>query len=141
VNFLNQDETALLESDFLYTQVSQIPNAGLGLFTAIKLYKDEEIAIFEGETLSQKEADKRAKNLEDQYFISLLNGKILDSKHVDCFAKFANDATSDTVPFKNNAKITLNEVGKVCLIATKTIKANDEIFCSYGKAYWGKNNQ
>jgi len=34
------------ESDYLYTDPSQIPNAGLGLFTAIKLFKEEQIAVF-----------------------------------------------------------------------------------------------
>jgi hypothetical protein len=36
------------ESDYLYTDPSQIPNAGLGLFSAIKLFKGEQIAVFEG---------------------------------------------------------------------------------------------
>jgi uncharacterized protein len=136
MNLLNQDEVPISESDYLYTNVSQIPNAGMGLYSALKLFKDEQIAVFEGEILSQKEANKRAKNKEDQYFINLLNGKILDSKHKDCFAKYANDATGFIINFKNNAKIAIIEVGKVCLIATKTIQVNEEIFCSYGKAYW-----
>ena len=48
------------ESDYLYTDHSQIPNAGLGLFTAIKLFKGEQIAVFEGELLTHAEAKHRA---------------------------------------------------------------------------------
>ncbi len=125
------------ESDYLYTDTSQIQNAGLGLYTAIKLFKEEQIAVFEGELLSDDEAEKRALLREDQYFISLLNGKTMDSKHTDCFAKYANDATGTQTVFKNNCIITLNDEQQVCLVATKTIKAGEEIFCSYGTEYWG----
>jgi SET domain-containing protein len=124
------------ESDYLYTDPSQIPNAGLGLFTAIKLFKGEQIAVFEGELLTHAVAKHRAERKEDQYFISLLNGKTMDSKHTDCFAKYANDATGTQTAFKNNCIITLNDEQQVCLVATKTIKAGEEIFCSYGKDYW-----
>jgi SET domain-containing protein len=128
------------ESDYLYTGVSQIANAGLGLFTAIKIFKDEQIAVFEGEILSHKEAEKRAEQNEDQYFISLINGKTLDSKNKNCFAKFANDSKGSETAFKNNCKITLNEQDQVCLVASKTIQAGEEIFTSYGKVYWKKHS-
>jgi SET domain-containing protein len=129
----------LAESEYLYIETSQLPNAGNGLFTAILLEKNDIISYFKGEILTNKEADKRIKEKKDQYFISLLNGSIMDSMQTDCFAKYANDAEgfSNTL-FSNNAKITLDEENKVCLIATKTIKANEEIFCSYGKKYWKK---
>jgi hypothetical protein len=122
------------ESDFLYLQASNIPNAGQGLFTAIKIYKDEIISIYTGEVLSTKESNKRAEIGENQYFITMLNGKISDSKHTPGFAKYANDAHLSV--FKNNAKIALNDKNQVCLIATKNISKYTEILTSYGKAYW-----
>lgn len=127
------------EGDYLYTDVSQIANAGIGLYSAIKIFKDEQIAVFEGELLTHQEAEKRAKQNEDQYFISLLNGKTLDSKNKNCFAKFANDAKGSETVFKNNCKITLNDQNQVCLVASKTIQTGEEIFTSYGKAYWKKH--
>ena len=33
------------ESDYLYIKESQIPHAGNGLYTAIKIYKDEIISL------------------------------------------------------------------------------------------------
>ena len=131
-----------LEEDYLYVQQSQIPNSGKGLFTAIKIYKEEVITLFKGKILSDKEAETLAKLGQDQYFINLLDGTILDSNFVECFAKYANDASGFGVSeFKNNAKIALDEEENVCLIALKNIKPLEEIFCSYGKSYWKKHGK
>jgi len=131
-----------LEEEYLYIQQSQIPNSGKGLFTAIKIYKDEVITLFKGKVLSDSEAETIAKSGNDQYFINLLDGSILDSNFVECFAKYANDATGFSASeFKNNAKIALDDDDNVCLIALKNIKASEEIFCSYGKSYWKKHGK
>lgn len=128
------------ESDYLYVAKSQLTNSGNGLFTAIALYKDEIIAQFKGEILSDKEATIRINNAEDKYFMNLLNGKILDCMHTDCFAKYANDAEGfSKSDFKNNAKITLDDNNNVCLMAIKKLKSGEEIFCHYGKKYWKKH--
>ena len=138
----NLDSNAInaSESDYLYTQTSQLENSGNGLFTAIPIFKDEIIAIFLGEILDLQAANERAKNGLDKYFIVMLNGHVLDSLPVFCFAKFANDASGFAqTSFKNNAKITLDENNNVCLVATRKIKQNEEIFCSYGAKYWKKH--
>ena len=128
------------ESDYLYINPSQIPNSGTGLFTAITIYKEEVISVFKGKILTQKEAEISAKIGNDKYFINLLDGTIMDSMPVKCFAKYANDATGfSKSDFKNNAKIALDESNNVCLIATRSIKQEEEIFCSYGKKYWKKH--
>ena len=41
--------------------------------------------------------------------------------------------------YKNNAKITIDELDNICLVATKKIKSSEEIFCGYGKKYWDKH--
>jgi hypothetical protein len=128
------------EEDYLYIQKSQIENSGNGLFTAIEVYKEEIISIFKGKTITNTEAESIVKLNEDKYFINLLDGTILDSNNVDCFAKYANDSNGFIKSkYKNNSKITLDESNNVCLIATKNIKSNEEIFCSYGKRYWKKH--
>lgn len=128
------------ESDYLYTAVSQLPNAGKGLYTAIAIYKDEVISVFKGEVLTDKQAEERASKNEDQYFINKLDGRILDSMHVDCFAKYANDASGlGNADFKNNTKIALDDDNNICIIATRKIKVGEELFCSYGKRYWKKH--
>ncbi len=138
---MNSNAIDAPESDYLFIQLSQLPNSGRGLFTAIDIYKDEIISIFKGEVLSHSEAEIRIRNGADTYFMNLLNGTILDCKNTDCFAKFANDANGFLKShFKNNAKITLDENQNVCLIAIRKIKSGEEIFCDYGKKYWKKHS-
>lgn len=128
------------EADYLYIKPSQIVDAGNGLFTAIDIYKNEIITLFKGEIITDKEAEQRAKQNNNRYFINMLDGSVMDSMHTDCFAKYANDAKGlISSPFKNNAIITLDNCNNVCLKAIKKIKAGEEVFCSYGKAYWNKH--
>lgn len=125
------------EEDYLYTDTSQIENAGMGLFTAIRIYKNEIIAVFDGEIIDEQTRLIRINKKENAYFIVLINGKVLDSMHSNCFAKFANDANGTTKSaFKNNSFISLDEHDRPCIVATRTIKIGEEIFCSYGENYW-----
>lgn len=125
------------EADYLYLKASGIINSGKGLFTSIRIYKNEVISLFKGEILSHKEAAFRAQLKQDGYFISMLDGSIMDSMHIKCFAKYANDSEGfKKSSYKNNSKIALDENNKVCLVATRDIKIHEEIFCGYGKAYW-----
>ena len=127
------------ESDYLYIQTSQLPNSGKGLFTAIAIYKEEIIALFNGEILSDEEVAIRSKKGNDAYFMNLLNGSILDCMTTYGFAKYANDANGFSKSnFTNNAKIALDENNNVCLISIRKIKSGEEIFCDYGKNYWKK---
>jgi len=128
------------EEDYLYIKESQIEGAGKGLFTAIKIFKDEVISVFRGEILTSIEIKKRMKNNADNYFINMVDGRIMDSMNVKCFAKYANDAEGiSKSTFKNNSKISLDENDNVCIVASRNIKAGEEIFCSYGKQYWAKS--
>ena len=125
------------EKEYLYIQDSQIAGSGKGLFTAISIYKDEVITLFKGEILTGLEARIRSKKGEDAYFINLLDGKILDSMNVKCFAKYANDAMGFVkTKFKINSEISLDENDNVCIVSHRNIKVGEEIFCSYGKPYW-----
>lgn len=133
------DVLELKESDYLYTKVSQIPNSGMGLFTSIDINKNEIISKFSGEILSDEEAEKRFLSDDDQYFMSLPSGEMLDCKRTNCFAKYANDAEGIPSKFKNNAFIGLDDNGEVVLIAKCNIKSGDEIFTGYGKEYWKRH--
>ena len=125
------------ENDYLYIKTSQLPNAGKGLYTSIDIFKDEIIATFKGKRLSNKEAARLAKENKNGYFINMLDGSILDSKDVHCFAKYANDPQGlKRTSFPYNAEISLDDNEQVCLIAIKKIKPEEEIFCNYGKKYW-----
>lgn len=128
------------EADYLYIKTSQLLNSGNGLYTAIPMYKDEVIAVFKGEILTNSQAEIRAKKGNDKYFINMINGSIMDSMNVECYAKYANDAEGFLkTTFKNNCKIGLDENENICLIATRNIKSGLELFCGYGKNYWKKH--
>lgn len=127
------------EVEYLYIQDSQIKGSGKGLFTAIPLFKDEVISLFKGEILSRIEAKNRSQKGKDSYFINLLDGTIMDSMNVKCFAKYANDALGFVkTKYKINSKISLDENDNVCIVSLRNIKVGEEIFCSYGKSYWQK---
>lgn len=142
VHYRQSDSIEALESEYLYFERSQIENAGNGLYTAIDIYKNETISLFKGEIITNKEAEKRAEQKNDSYFINMLDGSIMDSMNTDCFAKYANDAEGIVAnSFKNNAEITLDDDDNVCIKATRAISSGQEIFCSYGKSYWKKHSQ
>jgi uncharacterized protein len=137
--YSSTDRIGAKESAYLYIADSQIPNSGKGLYTAVSICKDEIISLFKGEILSNNEASKRAKKGNDRYFINMTDGQTMDSMHVKCFAKYANDVEGYVkANFKWNSIITLDENNNVCLIAKREINAGEEIFCSYGKRYWRK---
>lgn len=139
-NFENDNDIEAPESDYLYAETSQLPNSGKGLYTAIDLFENEVISLFKGEILTDSEAKTRADSGNDQYFINQLDGTIMDSINVPCYAKYANDAEGySRSDFKNNAKITLDEDDHVCLVATRDISIGEEVFCGYGKEYWKKH--
>ena len=139
---MDPDGIPLAEADYLYTATSGLPDAGQGLFTAVPIYKDEVIAIYRGERLSAKRAKERAAQGLDRYFMELPDGTTLDAMGVEGFAKFANDAKG-SVPstLHNNAKITLDDEGRVCLRATRRIRASEEVLCGYGKRYWQRHRE
>ena len=133
----NDNQIDAQENDYLFLKDSQISNSGIGLFTAIAIYKEEIIGYYNGEILSYEESIIKAKTCTDSYFMNLPNGLILDCSAISGFAKYANDAKGFSKSnFKNNAKISLDDSGKICLIAKRKIKPGEEIFCSYGKNYW-----
>lgn len=141
-DYINTNTIEALEIDYLYIESSQIKNAGNGLFTAIDIYKGEIISLFKGEIITNQEAELRAQQNKDRYFINLLDGNIMDSMHTDCFAKYANDAEGlSQSGFKNNAVITLDDDNNVCIKASKNIDCGEEVFCSYGKPYWKKHSE
>jgi hypothetical protein len=126
------------EGTFLLVKESQIPNSGKGLFLRVDKRKGELVALFRGEVLTYEEAEQRAFKNEDGYFINMSNGTILDSMHVECFAKYANDAHGlGKSKFRSNSEIQLSGSPDIAyLIAIRDIKAGEEIFTSYGRKYW-----
>ena len=76
---MDDDAIDAPEEDYLYVAPSQLPGAGLGLYTAIPIHKGEVFAVFAGELLGPEEAARRAAEGNDRYFINLPDGRLLVS--------------------------------------------------------------
>lgn len=137
---MDPDRIEAGEADYLYTAPSGLAGAGTGLFTAITLYRGEIIAYYHGERLLPEEAERRAELGRDKHFIILPDGGVLDPARVEGMAKYANDARGpSSTGRRNNASIGLDDEGRVCLRALRTIKPGEEIFCAYGRNYWRRH--
>lgn len=123
-------------------KTSTIPNAGKGLFALQDFSKDEEICEFTGQTISKEEI-KKLSGQRAEYLIAKDDGTTVDVYNSKSPAKYANDhdgylkATKKSgFQKKNNCEIMEIGNGELWLVATKAIKEDDEIFCSYGPSYW-----
>lgn len=128
------------EWDYLYTSPSHIPGAGLGLFTAISIYAGEHIARYTGRVLTDAVSDQLIAEGKDDYFLLLPDGRILDAGgDTKCAAAYANDAAGPVrIGRRNNACFDAVTQTHIVLLATRNIKAGEEIFCTYGARYWKK---
>ena len=133
---------ALLEKD-LEIKTSTLPGAGKGLFTNVAIPKGTRIVEYKGTVKTWDEAKQDPTN---GYIYFLKPNHVIDGRdHPKSLARYANDAAG-LVRAKdkgNNARFEPDGL-RVFLVATKDIKAGDEIFVSYGKKYWDtvkKNNQ
>ena len=119
---------------------SQLPGAGLGLWAKRDFKKGEIIVMYDGERVTWKECEKR--NLEQEghggYYMFINKRRCIDAQHT-LWAKgrYANDACGvSRVPgLRNNSRYEVID-GDVFIVASRNIKAGEEIFVSYGKSYW-----
>lgn len=119
----------------LYTQASQIPNAGLGLFTNVFIPKGTTIIEYTGLITTWDKVKEDGDNL---YIYYVNDDHVIDaSKRKKSMGRYANDAQGmkKIKGLSNNADY-VEENLRVYVIAKKDIQAGDEIFVSYGKEYW-----
>lgn len=125
---------ALLEKE-LEVKQSTITGAGQGLFTKTAILKGTYIIEYKGRITTWKEVKHQWDN---PYLYTISDSYIIDAKnHKKSLARYANDAKglTRTKGITNNAEF-VNEGKRVFIIATKAIKAGEEILVSYGKGYW-----
>lgn len=124
----------------LYVKKSKLPKAGKGLFTDTEIPKGAIVCEYEGEKVTWKECLRRNENMEGKggYFFHINDRNCVDAQHtLWAMGRYANDAggPSKVAELKNNAKYEVIK-NKPYIVAIKKIKANEEVFVSYGKAYW-----
>jgi len=122
----------------LIVKKSQIPGSGKGLYTTKAFKKADKIIQYRGEEIGWKDYKERVDKDEDGYLFFFNRNKCIDAFHTPQFkARYANDANGFTriKGLKNNSQYEIFD--KDCfIVATRDIKAGEEIFTDYTKDYW-----
>ncbi|HRG59815.1 MAG TPA: SET domain-containing protein-lysine N-methyltransferase [Bacteroidia bacterium] len=133
-------KTEVIDPSNLFVQTSLLPNCGKGLFTKIDIKKGATIVEYKGEKITWAEGLKRNENHQFQspYLFYISPNNCIDAEYtLDALARYANDAKGHTKVngLTNNAEYAV--IKRVpYIVATKNIKAGEEIFVSYGSDYW-----
>ena len=119
---------------------SQLPSAGHGLWAKKNFKRGEVVVKYDGEIITWKECERRNEAQEGYggYYMYINKKKCIDAQHtIWAHGRYANDAAGlcRVEGIRNNAKYEISK-GEVFIVATRTIKAGEEIFVSYGKGYW-----
>ncbi|MFO0323330.1 MAG: SET domain-containing protein [Bacteroidota bacterium] len=122
----------------LIVKTSQLPKSGKGLFTTSPIKKGTRIIEYKGEIIDWKEYEKRVELNKDGYLFFINKKHCIDAYNTPQHkARFANDAAGlgRVKSLRNNSVYEIE--GKKCfIIATRNIKAGEEIFVNYSKSYW-----
>lgn len=129
--------------DGVEVRESTIPGAGYGLFAARAFARNEFITWMDGEEISRTEALARARAGRASHMRTLVYGfSALDGIREPVAGaggvSFANHPPSGTKPsavFVNKEDHT-GVAMQIFLRATRDIATGEEIFVSYGAAYW-----
>lgn len=126
----------------LYLKKSLIPGAGKGLFVKKDFKKGEIVCEYEGEIVPWSVCEKRAEEGHEGYAFFITKNRCVDAYFTkEAIGRYANDAKGigRVEGLRNNAQYeikTRQGEKRVFIVATRTIKANDEVFVDYGKDYW-----
>jgi hypothetical protein len=126
----------------LYLKKSLIPGAGKGLFVKNEIKKGEIVCEYEGEIVPWSVCEKRAEEGHEGYAFFITKNRCVDAYFTkESMARYANDAKGigRVEGLKNNSQYeikTRQGEKRVFIVATRTIKANDEVLVDYGKDYW-----
>ena len=130
----------VVDPALLFVKESTLPNCGKGLFTKVDIKKGSLIVEYKGEKITWAEGLKRNENhaFQSPYLFYITAKNCIDAEYtLDALARYANDAKGHTKVkgLTNNAEYAV--IKRVpYIMATKNIKAGEEIFVSYGDDYW-----
>jgi SET domain-containing protein len=119
----------------LTVKPSQIPDAGMGLYTEQAIAEGALIVEYTGEITNWAGVKNDWKNV---YIYFINDDFVINAKnHPETYARYANDAEGLTFvkSLHNNCEF-INIEGKVFIKALKNISAGEEIFVAYGDDYW-----
>jgi SET domain-containing protein len=142
----------LRAEDGLLIARSTLADAGLGLFSTVARQKGDRIAPYTGIHVRLRAADER---YGGAYVLQVTRTQFVDAAHpASGAARYSNTARAINVARKqcrgNNAhfemvtvtpSVTFGEfdrargVATPCIVATRSIKAGEEVFTAYGRSY------
>ncbi len=120
----------------LHIKNSELPGAGMGLFTRVAILKGAFITEYKGKITTWKEVDHDKGRNAYLYYVSRLH--VINAKPCrEVLARYANDAKGPRriSGVKNNCCYSITGK-KVFIKAIKYIPAGSEVLVGYGKAYW-----
>jgi hypothetical protein len=126
---------ALLEKQ-LKVKKSQLPNAGMGLYTSKAIPRGTRIVEYKGRR--SKWADVRDEDGKNGYIFYINRNHVIDALPTrKALARYANDARGLTriKGMVNNADYVVDGL-KAYIESKREIPAGAEIFVDYGKDYW-----
>ena len=130
-----------IKPQYLEIKGSQIPGAGLGLFTNIFIPAGSLVIEYKGVVTTW---DAVKDQLDNDYIYYLSRNHVIDAAPTPkAMARYANDAKGLTqVPGINNNCTFKKIEGRVFIKARTDIHEGQEILVSYGKQYWdtARNN-
>ena len=122
----------------LIIKKSRLPGAGKGLYTTKAIGKESKIIEYRGEIIGYNEYRRRTRKEQDHYLFFVRMQHCIDAMHTPQYkARYANDAAGITrlKGVKNNSDYVI--FGDKCfIVASRDIKAGEEIFVNYTKSYW-----
>jgi len=101
-------------------------SAGLGLFAAEPIKKEQIIIEYTGERISQDEANKRG----GRYLFTVTDTLVIDGKGRENTARYINHACKPNAEAEHD-----EEEDRIFIRACKNIKEGEEITYHYGKEY------
>ena len=112
---------------------SSLPSGECGLFTQTATDTDELLCLYSGKRLRDVLSITDESPRFDYIWSNRNQTLIIDAfQRLSCFGRYANDAL-----FEHLCNAIIEERnGKVYLISTRPLAANEEIFVNYGAGYW-----
>jgi uncharacterized protein len=130
--------------DKLIKHISNIPNAGYGVFSTVPIAKGDNVVQYKGDLITEDDANFE-KLFGNDYLMDLDSQLMINGDSNGNISKFINCVKSENkkvlkekgVNHENNLKIIKNlKLGIVYLQATKNIRVGDELFVPYSASYW-----
>lgn len=124
----------------VYVKESQIPSSGMGLWAKKDFKRGDIIVKYDGDKITWKECERRNEKQEGfgGYYLYINERKCIDAQYtLWAMGRYANDATGmiRIKGLRNNSRYEIRK-GEAFIIASRNIKAGEEILVSYGRGYW-----